>query len=55
MIAYYQRFKGKEPVFGFSELQADCSFMWGVSLICNLNFILSLSKISGEVKSILCL
>ena len=50
MIAYYQRFKGNEPVFWFSELKADCSFMWSVSLICSLNFTLSLSKISSHTS-----
>ena len=50
MTVIYQRFKGKERnLLWFSEL-ADCSFMPSVSLICNLNFTQSLSKISGEIK-----
>ena len=33
-------------MFWFSEFLADCSFMWSLSLICNLNFTLFLSKIT---------
>ena len=54
MTAFYQRFKGKEPVFCFTNYCYLIVPLCRVFLNLELKFTLSMSKSLGEVKLILC-
>ena len=47
LVDYDQRFSLNEPVLPLRELYAKCSFVFNVSLISNLNILLSVAKMLG--------
>ena len=47
LVDYDQRFSLNEPVLPLRELYAKCSFIFNVSLIFNLNMLLSFAKMLG--------